>query len=197
MREFERERLVWIELAPERLTPTAPPLQKALAMLLLPEEQLPACCKPIGAEAAGTSLGAEIGDVIAAVLMSRFSSRTVAEICARVASPSTPSAAASPTARSLGWALRRASKKAARPKPPANSSAAAATSALAQQTQLTSIGQTGKEAWSKALPGAWHCRASLDRLPWFSTRPPKIHHGNIRNAWKSRQQRTLKNPTRI
>ena len=89
-------------------------------MLLLPEEQLPACCKPIGAEAAGTSLGAEIGDVIAAVLMSRFSSRTVAEICARVASPSTPSAAASPTARSLGWALRRASKKAARPKPPAN-----------------------------------------------------------------------------
>ena len=38
-------------------------------MLLLPEEQLPACCKPIGAEAACTSLGAEIDDVIAAILV--------------------------------------------------------------------------------------------------------------------------------
>ena len=69
VREFVRKRLVWIELAPERLTPTAPPLQKALSMLLLPEEQLPACCKPIGAEAACTSLGAEIDDVIAAILV--------------------------------------------------------------------------------------------------------------------------------
>lgn len=43
VREFVRERLVWIELAPERLPPTAPPLQRALAMLLLPEEQLPDC----------------------------------------------------------------------------------------------------------------------------------------------------------
>jgi len=69
LREFERERLVWIELPTERLPPTAPPLQKALSMLLLPEEQLPACSKPIGAESAGTSLGAEIGDVIAAILV--------------------------------------------------------------------------------------------------------------------------------
>jgi predicted transposase YdaD len=82
VQEFVHERLVWIELAPERLPPSAPPLQKALAMLLLPEDQLPACSKAIRAEAAGTDLAAEIDDVIATILVSRFSGRTVPEICA-------------------------------------------------------------------------------------------------------------------
>jgi len=36
----------------------------------------------IRAESAGTSLGTEIDDVIAAILVSRFSGRTVPEICA-------------------------------------------------------------------------------------------------------------------
>jgi len=76
-------RVVWIELQPERLPRSAPPLQKALAMLLLPEDQLPTCSKAIRAEAAGTSLDAEIDDVIAAILVSRFNGRTVPEICAR------------------------------------------------------------------------------------------------------------------
>ena len=82
VQEFVREGLVWIELAPERLPPSAPPLQKALAMLLLPEDQLPACSRAIRAEAVGTGLGSEIDDVIAAILVSRFSGRTVPEICA-------------------------------------------------------------------------------------------------------------------
>jgi len=82
VQEFVERRVVWIELAPERLPPTAPPLQKALAMLLLPEDQLPACSKEIRAEAAGTGLGSEIDDVIAAILVSRFSGRTIPEICA-------------------------------------------------------------------------------------------------------------------
>ncbi len=82
VQEFVRERVVWIELQPERLPPKAPPIQKALAMLLLPEELLPACSKEIRAEAAGTDLAAEIDDVIAAILVSRFSGRTVPEICA-------------------------------------------------------------------------------------------------------------------
>lgn len=51
-------------------------------MLLLPEAQLSACAALIRAEAAGTSLGAEIDDVIVAILVSRFSGRTVPEICA-------------------------------------------------------------------------------------------------------------------
>jgi len=82
VQEFVDRRVVWIELQPERLPPTAPPIQKALAMLLLPEEQLPACSKEIRAEAAGTELAAEIDDVIAAILVSRFNGRTVPEICA-------------------------------------------------------------------------------------------------------------------
>ena len=82
VREFVERRVVWIELAPERLPPTAPPLQKALGMLLQPEDQLPACSKAIRAEAEGTGLAAEIDDVIAAILVSRFSGRTVPEICA-------------------------------------------------------------------------------------------------------------------
>jgi hypothetical protein len=82
VREFVERRVVWIELLPERLPLTAPPLQRALGMLLLPEDQLPVCSASIRAEAAGTSLGAEIDDVIAAILVSRFSGRTVQEICA-------------------------------------------------------------------------------------------------------------------
>ena len=82
VREFVERRVVWIELAPERLPLTAPPLQRALSMLLLPEDQLPACSERIRSEAAATSLGAEIDDVIAAILVSRFSGRTVPEICA-------------------------------------------------------------------------------------------------------------------
>ena len=80
--EFVERRVVWIELLSERLPPAAPPLQRALGMLLLPEAQLPACSALIRAEAAGTSLGTEIDDVIAAILVSRFSGRTVPEICA-------------------------------------------------------------------------------------------------------------------
>jgi len=82
VQEFVERRVVWIELLSERLPPAAPPLHRALGMLLLPEAQLPACAALIRAEAAGTSLGAEIDDVIAAILVSRFSGRTVPEICA-------------------------------------------------------------------------------------------------------------------
>jgi hypothetical protein len=58
------------------------PIRHWQVVLLLPEEQLPACSKAISAEAAGTSLDAEIDDLITAILVSRFSGRTVAEICA-------------------------------------------------------------------------------------------------------------------
>jgi hypothetical protein len=77
VQEFVHERLVWIELAHECLPQTAPPLLRALGMLLLPEEQLPDCSKAIRAEVAGTSLDAEIDDVIAAILVARFSGRSV------------------------------------------------------------------------------------------------------------------------
>lgn len=82
VQEFLRERVIWIELDPERLPPAAPPLQQALGMLLLPEEQLPQCAARVREQAAGSSLGEEIDDVIAAILLSRFNGRSVSEICA-------------------------------------------------------------------------------------------------------------------
>jgi hypothetical protein len=52
-------------------------------MLLLPEEQLPACSEGDPRRSRGHQPGnAEIDDVITAILVSRFSGRTVPEICA-------------------------------------------------------------------------------------------------------------------
>ena len=80
--EFLRERVLWIELAPERMPPSAPPLQKALGLLLLPEEQLSDSSAAIRQQAAATPLAAEIDDVIAAILLSRFNGRSITDICA-------------------------------------------------------------------------------------------------------------------
>ena len=80
--EFLRERVLWIELAPERMPPFAPPLQKALGLLLLPEQQLPASSAAIRRQAASTPLAAEMDDVIAAILLSRFNGRSISDICA-------------------------------------------------------------------------------------------------------------------
>jgi predicted transposase YdaD len=82
VQEFVRERLIWIELAPDRLPASAPPLQRALGLLLLPEEQLPATAATIQQQVAGTALASEMADVIAAILLSRFNGRSILDICA-------------------------------------------------------------------------------------------------------------------
>ena len=89
VQEFVERRVVWVELAPERLSPMAPPWQRALGIRRLPEDQLPAGSKAIRAEATGTSLDAEIDDGITAILVSRFSGRTVPEIGAMDGMPGT------------------------------------------------------------------------------------------------------------
>lgn len=82
VQEFVCERLIWIELAPDRLAPSAPPLQRALGLLLLPEEQLPASAVTIQQQVAGTALASEMADVIAAILLARFNGRSITDICA-------------------------------------------------------------------------------------------------------------------
>ena len=82
VREFLEERVLWIELAPERLPPQAPPLQRALGLLLLPEPQVSASARAIRRAAAGTTLSGEIDTVIAAILVARFSGRSIPELCA-------------------------------------------------------------------------------------------------------------------
>ncbi len=80
--EFLKERVLWIELAPDRMPQTAPPLQKALGLLMLPEEELPASSAAIRQQAAATPLANDLDDVIAAILLSRFNGRSITEICA-------------------------------------------------------------------------------------------------------------------
>jgi hypothetical protein len=80
--EFLRERVFWIELAPDRMPPSAPPLQRALGLLLLPEEALPACSASIRDQVAATALEQDLDDVIAAILLSRFNGRSISELCA-------------------------------------------------------------------------------------------------------------------
>jgi predicted transposase YdaD len=80
--EFLRERVIWIELAPERLPADAPPLQRALGLLLLPETQVPRSASAIREGVAGTPLSGEIDTVIAAILVARFSGRSIPDLCA-------------------------------------------------------------------------------------------------------------------
>jgi len=66
---------VWIELHPERLPRSAPPLQEALAMLLLAKISCPPAPRrsaprpPAPAWMPRSTLDAEIDDVIAAILI--------------------------------------------------------------------------------------------------------------------------------
>jgi hypothetical protein len=80
--EFLRERVIWIELPPERIPTEAPPLQKAFGLLLLPQEHLPASAASIRQQAAATPLANDLDDVIAAILLSRFNGRSNAALCA-------------------------------------------------------------------------------------------------------------------
>ena len=82
VQEFLRERVIWIELLPDRMPDDAPPLQRALGMLLLPEGQLPVASRQIREQATGTALEPELDDVIAAILLARFNGRSITEICA-------------------------------------------------------------------------------------------------------------------
>ncbi|MFM7548987.1 MAG: DUF2887 domain-containing protein [Cyanobacteriota bacterium] len=80
--EFLRERVQWIELEAVAADPSEPPLLKALALLVQPEEQIPASSAAIRAEVAGTVQEQDLADVIAATLISRFNGRSISQLCA-------------------------------------------------------------------------------------------------------------------
>lgn len=80
--EFIQERVRWIELLPAAADPTAVPLLRALALLVQPEEQIPASTAAIRTRVAATAEEKEMADVIAAILLTRFNSRSIQEICA-------------------------------------------------------------------------------------------------------------------
>jgi predicted transposase YdaD len=80
--EFLEHRVRWLELQPALADPDAPPLLRTLALLLEKEERLPATTAEIRARVAGTELERQIADATAAILLARFTSRPIPEICA-------------------------------------------------------------------------------------------------------------------
>ena len=132
-------------------------------MLLLPEEQLPDCSKAIRAEATGTSLDAEIDDVIAAILVSRFSGRTVPEICAMggITVDDFTSSVAYREIFGLGHQQgeQKCSKKAAMPKLPRSPSASC--SAVAARSSPTI--RPSSRAYPSAISKTWPMPCSISR----------------------------------
>ena len=80
--EFVRERVHWIELEPAATDPTASPLLRALALLVQPEEQVPASSAALRQQVAGTDQALPLADVIAAIVITRFNGRSLKELCA-------------------------------------------------------------------------------------------------------------------
>jgi predicted transposase YdaD len=80
--EFLEHRVRWLELQPALADPNAPPLLRTLALLLEKEERLPLTTAQIRSTVAGTALESQIADATAAILLARFTSRPIPEICA-------------------------------------------------------------------------------------------------------------------
>ncbi len=80
--EFVEQRVRWIELLSAAANPMVPALVQALALLLQSEQDLPTTTAALRTRVAGSSQAAEIDDVIAAILVSRFNGRSIQELCA-------------------------------------------------------------------------------------------------------------------
>ena len=80
--EFLEHRVRWLELQPALDDPNAPPLLRTLALLLEKEERLPTTTAEIRRAVAGSELEPQIADATAAILLARFTSRPIPEICA-------------------------------------------------------------------------------------------------------------------
>lgn len=80
--EFLRERVRWVELMPAARDPGAPPLLRALALLVQPEDRIPETSASIQASVRGTARERSLLDVIAAIVVSRFNGRPLPELCA-------------------------------------------------------------------------------------------------------------------
>ncbi len=80
--EFVRERVHWLELESAASDPTAPPLLRALSLLVQPEEAIAACSAALKEEVVGTAREQAMADVIAAIVITRFNGRSIPELCA-------------------------------------------------------------------------------------------------------------------
>ena len=80
--EFLEQRVQWLELLPSRQAADAPLLLQALGLLVQAEDQVAAAAAELRVKAAGTAVAADLNDVINAIFISRFSGRSIQEVCA-------------------------------------------------------------------------------------------------------------------
>jgi len=80
--EFLEKRVQWLELLPSRQAADAPLLLQALGLLIQAEDQVAATAAERRLKAEGTAVAADLSDVITAIFISRFSSRSIQEVCA-------------------------------------------------------------------------------------------------------------------
>jgi predicted transposase YdaD len=80
--EFLAHRVRWVELQRDRWVEPVPLFQRVLALLLEPERELPSPSEELRLQATGSALESDLDGVIAAILISRFPSRSIPEICA-------------------------------------------------------------------------------------------------------------------
>jgi len=79
--EFLEQRVQWLELLPSRQAADAPLLLQALGLLVQAEDQVAAAAAELRVKAAGTAVAADLNDVINAIFISRFSGRSIQEVC--------------------------------------------------------------------------------------------------------------------
>jgi len=79
--EFLEKRVQWLELLPSRQAADAPLLLQALGLLVQVEDQVAAAAEALRVKAAGTAVAADLNDVINAIFISRFSGRSIQEVC--------------------------------------------------------------------------------------------------------------------
>jgi predicted transposase YdaD len=80
--EFLEHWVRWLELQPALSDPNAPPLPRAVVLMLEKEERLPTTTAEIRRAVAGTELEPQIAYAIVAIILARFTSRPIPEICA-------------------------------------------------------------------------------------------------------------------
>jgi len=80
--EFLEQRVQWLELLPSRQAADAPLLLQALGLFVQAEDQVAAAAAALRVKAAGTAVAADLSDVITAIVVSRFSGRSIPELCA-------------------------------------------------------------------------------------------------------------------
>ena len=82
VQEFVEHRVQWVELQPRDGEPPSEPLTRVLSLLLQPEDELRSVSDALRQQALNDANAAEVLPLIPAILLARFNTRPLQEICA-------------------------------------------------------------------------------------------------------------------